>query len=119
MLALRSSLSVLRKVFMFLVAPIYSLIVAVMILALSSSSYEFMIGEVQDGEEINYCNLPKPSDDPSTEYAIFTGILVLGLLAYGAIKYYRTRSIRPSLVCGVLLTMLWGFLFVVRGRFVC
>jgi hypothetical protein len=106
----------LRKFTMAIIAPVYSLFVVVMIISMTSSPYDFMVGEMDDGHKMTYCDLPPPSDgdDPSAEYAAFTGILVLGLLVVGAVRSYRARRIRPSLVCGILLTLVWAYFFFLR-----
>jgi hypothetical protein len=113
---LSNAVSTLRKITMATIAPVYSFCVAALILMLTSSPYEFMIGEMDGDHKMTYCDLPPPSDgdDPTAEYATFTGMLVLVLLVVGAARSYRARRIRPSLVCGVLLLLMWAYLFFLR-----
>ena len=104
----------MRKLLIALVAPMYSLLVAALILIATSSPYEAMIGEVSDGKVTTFCDLPRETDDTSDVFMPLTATLVLALLVVGAVQSYRARRIRPSLVCGILLTLVWGYCFFFR-----
>jgi hypothetical protein len=53
----------LRRSLTRVIAPLYAAAVSVVIVVLSGSPYEFMIGEVEDNRKITICNLPVPADD--------------------------------------------------------
>ena len=99
----------IRRLVVTLLAPMYAFAVAVLILVLSGSPYAFMIGETDNSKKMTFCDLPKPTDNPSDVYIPLTGILVFGLLVAGGISSYRARRIRPSLVLGCALTLFWAY----------
>jgi hypothetical protein len=84
-------------------------------LVLSSSPYAFMVGEIDNGKQVTFCDLPKPIDDASDVYVPLTGILVFGLLVAGAVSSYRSRRIRLSLVLGCALASLWAYRFFLQN----
>ena len=104
-----------RKFLMALIAPIYSLLVVVLILIATASPYDAFEGEVSaDGKVTTFCDLPTESDDMSDIFVPLIGILVFGLLIVGAIRSYRARRVRPSLIYGVLLLLMWVYFFFLR-----
>lgn len=99
----------IRRLLAASLAPMYALAVAVLIFVLSGSPYAFMIGEMDNGKKMTFCDLPKPTDDASDVYVPLTGILVFGLLVAGGISSYRAGRVRPSLVLGCALTLFWAY----------
>jgi len=99
---------------MALIAPIYSLLVALLILIGTTSPYDAFEGEVHDGKVTTFCDLPTESDDMSDIFVPLTGILILGLLVVGAIRSYRARRVRPTLIYGLLLLVMWVYYFFLR-----
>lgn len=104
----------LRRVLILSVAPLYAVAVAALIVLLSGSPYEFMIGEVQDNKKITICNLPVSADDARDVYAPTTCALVLVLLLTGAVRSVRSRRVTPALALGCALAVVWVYRFFLR-----
>jgi hypothetical protein len=103
-----------RKFLVALIAPIYSLMVAALILIGTATPYDAFEGEVSNGKVTTFCDLPTEGDDTSDVFMPITGILVFTLLLVGVIRSYRARRIRPTLIYGVLLLLMWAYYFFLR-----
>jgi hypothetical protein len=79
------------------ISVLYALAVAAVIILLSGSPYDFMIGEDDNGHKMTACDLPTPSDDVSGFYAMVTCVLVLVLLITGLARSVRGRRLAPSM----------------------
>ncbi|MGO8977233.1 MAG: DUF2645 family protein [Steroidobacteraceae bacterium] len=104
----------IRRFLSLAIAPLCAIAAAALIILLSGSPYEFMIGEVQDGGKVNICDLPASMDDATDVYAPATGALVVVFFATGAVRSIRTRRVMPSLVLGCAIALLWFYRFVWR-----
>lgn len=92
----------------------YSIACALFILAGSYRDYEWMAGEVLDGEKITLCNLPTPSDDSHDLLAVMTFLPMLLLYLIGVINSLRLRRITLSLVLSLGLFLYWVYEFFLR-----
>ena len=104
----------LRRALVRSVAAVYALAVAVLIVLLSGSSYEFMVGEVDGGRKLTLCDLPAPVDDARDVCVPVTCALVLVLAIPGAVHSVRSRRVTPTLVLGCMLMVVWFYRFFLR-----
>ena len=81
--------------------------VAFLILLLSGSDYDYMIGELDGNTTLTLCDIPKEVDDASDVYAPFTGLLVLILVLTGISHSRRHRRVSASLIFSFLLLLFW------------
>lgn len=95
-------------------APTYALMVAALILLLSGSPYEFMIGEVDHGKITTLCDLPQSVDTAREIYVPMTGAFILVLLIIGAVSSARSRRPKFSLLLGCIVLTLWIYRFFLR-----
>jgi hypothetical protein len=100
-----------RRILTLCVSVLYALTVAVAIILLSGSPYDFMIGEDDNGHKMTSCDLPTPSDDVSDFYAAVTCVLVLLLLITGLVRSVCGRRLAASMVLGVAVFALWAYEF--------
>lgn len=96
------------------IESIYALLVASLILILSTSPYEGMIGEVVNNERLTICSIPPPIDDASRIYIVLTIPLILLPLVGGIVSYIQTRRLKPIQVIGVVLLSIWIYRFFLR-----
>ena len=101
----------LRRALALSVPLLYAVAVAVVIVVLSGSAYEFMIGEVQDNRKLTICDLPVAADDARDVSIPVTGALVLVLVITGVVRSVRSRRVTPALVLGCLLVLIWFYRF--------
>jgi hypothetical protein len=104
----------LRRSVALSIAPLYAAAVSVLIVVLSGSPYEFMIGEAEGNRKITICNLPVPADDGRDVSLPLTAALVLVLVITGVVRSVRSRRVTPALVLGCLVILLWFYRFFLR-----
>ena len=104
----------LRRSLTRVIAPLYAAAVSVVIVVLSGSPYEFMIGDVEGNRKITICNLPVPADDSRDVSLPLTAALVLVLVITGVIGSVRSKRVTPALVLGRLLVLIWFYRFFFR-----
>lgn len=93
---------------------IYALLVAGVIVMLSDSDYEWLIGEVEDNRKLTICDIPVPSDYARDIYIPLTAALILVPLIGGIAGSIRARRLSPALWIGAGLLTLWTYRFFFR-----
>lgn len=113
----RAGRAVILRMVKSIALAVYTAALLLLIPAMSSSSYEWMIGEKRgDGTVVSLCGLPPPIDDISREAAILFLVLILLPLGYGAAVYIREKRVSPTLFVGGGLLLYWLWFFF--GRYV-
>jgi hypothetical protein len=102
---------VARKLLPKMFLALYAVAACMLIVFLSSSPYEFMVGETHDGHVTTACDLPAPTDDVRDVYVPLALLPVLILFAVGAIRAIRSRKIPASFVVSWLLFAVWLYRF--------
>lgn len=105
-----------RKIITTIAASLYALTVAIFIVVVTGSPYDYMVGEVDSGRRMTACDLPIASDDIRDVTVPMTGMLVLGLLAVGIARSAKARRITPALAYGCLLATFWIYRFYLRSH---
>lgn len=93
---------------------IYALLVGGLIVMLTDSPYEWMIGELRDHRKLTICDIPTAVDDASDVYLPATIALILVPLIGGTVSSIRARRVQPALMMGAALLLLWIYRFFLR-----
>ena len=92
----------------------YALVVIAVVCFVTNITYEFMVGEIDNGKRLTICDLPKSDDDTTDVYAPATLILVLVLFLPGSVKFLRTRRVNTQLALGLIALLVWTYRFFLR-----